>query len=373
MNTPILTDRLRAYLDGALDERGRADIERDPALVERVRTMQAAFAGTDALDAAAPAPRTTFEALAMRRAREDRRRFVRRAAAAAVLAFAIGWCAWRALGPVDAGVVELETLPLELHDVAEPPRVPELLADYAPVRDGRVQFLRSLDDARAVAAAVGRPVLLFGFVEGCPWCSELQGGPFLDPRFQALAERTVPVAIDLLAVDDALSAPLFERGYPVLELQDASGATELVLSGPPGTVDLVRGLTRGLERSEQGKPALAWTEANDLARKLVSSSFAERQGRLSTAWTLFDELARRGGELALGAQGRAGLARIAADARRELADALARSETDVRTAGRALEALEERCAGTPLQRDVRSVLDALRASGRAPELRAHGS
>ncbi len=79
-----------------IDERGRADIERDPALVERVRTMQAAFAGTDALDAAAPAPRTTFEALAMRRAREDRRRFVRRAAAAAVLAFAIGWCAWRA-------------------------------------------------------------------------------------------------------------------------------------------------------------------------------------------------------------------------------------------------------------------------------------
>ncbi|MBK7878416.1 MAG: hypothetical protein IPJ77_22400 [Planctomycetes bacterium] len=366
MNAPTLTDRLRALAqDPALADA----LANDPALQERARAFAAVFAATRVLDEAVPASTTDFDALWARAEHERRARWLRRAAAAVFVLATAAWVVVRGLEPRDGAVV-LECLPLAPRATSEPEPLPAVLADYAPVTGGQVQFLASLDDARAVSAVVGRPVLVFGYVEGCPWCVELRGKQFLDPRFQELAARTVPVAIDLLALGADLSAPFFERGYPVIELQDAHGATELVLSGPPGTVDLVHGLERGLERAPHGPPALAWTAANDLARKLVTSSSEERQGRYSIAWRGFAELAAAQDAPAFAEHGRAGLARLANEARAALGDALERSRVDVPAACAELEELASRCTGTPMEPDVRRVLTALDATRQPPQLRA---
>lgn len=388
---PTLHERLRAWTDGTMpaDERARfeAELLRDAELARRAKEFRATWLLTEALAGPVPASRTSFDAIVARHDDEARRRWIRRAAAAVIVALPVAWIVVRALSSRaeaqrENAPIVLESIPLEAPaasgraPVAPAPDVPAALADFAPLKkegSGDVRWLASIEDARGVAEAVGRPLLVFGYVPGCPWCKTLREESFTDERFKSLAERTVPVAIDLLAVDEAISQPLLEGGYPVIELQTDRGELLLNMSGEPGTVDIPASLARGLEGWPSDPPALAWSTANDLARKLVSSLSAERQGRFFDAWTGFDELDAKGGGFTLSLAGRAGERRIEDAASDALARARERAAVDARAAETELASELERFTGTPYARDLERVLRALRDTGRFPELARRGT
>jgi hypothetical protein len=375
MKPDTWSDRMRARVLGGSDPELDAAIARDPELARRAAELRAAWEATRALEGAPPASRTTYADLARRQDAERRRVFVRRAAAALVLvlgAAAAVVLATRERG-ADAPVV-VERIPASPAEAVPPHSpVPATLADYAPVKPEGIQWIASLDDARGMAQAVGRPLLVFGYVPGCPWCKTLREVQFDDLRFRDLAERTVPVAVDLMALDPAEAERWTERGYPVVELQTERGELLQGLSGPPGEVDLVGGLSAGLDGWPTEPPALAWTAANDLARILVASLSDERQGRFSHALAGFETLAERGGPFTLGVEGRAGRARIAESARTALLEARDVARRDADAAARRLEEDARRLAGTPYAADLERVLRALREREHFPELAWAGS
>jgi hypothetical protein len=375
MNAPT-HDRLRAWITGQLTppevERLERELAADAALAERAREFRRVWEATEALATLAPLSRTSFADVLERarvRARGKRRRV---AAAAAILLLPAGWLAWRALRVHAAGPVPLEIVSLEPAVDSAPVHaaVPEALASYAPVEQRSVRWLSSFDDARGVSEAVGRPLLVFGYMPGCPWCKTLREQQFTDATFLALAERCVPVAIDLSSLDETSAQTLTERGYPVIELQTERGELLHGMSGPPGEVDINAELARGLTGWPAEPPALAWSAANEMARILGSSLSSERQGRLLDALHGYGELEEHGGGFTLTLEGRAGRQRIAEAARQLLLAARARAEQDPEAARSEFERGIEPFAGTPYERDLRQVLAAWREQKRFPELAA---
>lgn len=386
MSTPRDYDRLAARLRGTASAAELEDLDRclavDAELARRARDLETTWVLTRVLDEA-PSSTTTFVELLARGRRARRTQLVRRAAAALLVLAPLGYAAWvlvnpardrytpeRVTRPIDTLV--LEHVPLEERvapvDEALGDRELAMLADYAPTKGETIQFLTSLEDARVVSAATGRPLFVFGYVSGCPWCTELRGTTFAEPRLRALVARAVPVAIDLLASGEDVSAPLFERGYPAIELQDRHGAVLEVLSGPPGTVDLGAGLERALEAEERQTPALDWAAMNDLARILVKSSFDERQGRYSTAWNGFADVAESVRVGAMASCAEAGRVRIADAARRSMLNARDAFGREAREGVDVLRAASGSFSGTPFAVDFDGALAFVNENGAFPRL-----
>lgn len=374
MNERTNTDRLRAFLQGELSRDERESFERelarDAELRRRVEELRVVWSATAALGELAPVSATSWDALEQRAELDTRRRRVRRVAAALILFVPLAVLAYRAW-PARASepvVVRSSLLEAPAHAPQAPVPVPAVLADYAPVRDGSIQWLSSLDEARQVADAVGRPVLVFGFVPGCPWCKTLREESFVDPKFVELASSCVPVAVDLLSMEQERATELMERGYPAIELQAQHGELVRGMSGPPGTVDLRAELENGLKSWPSEPPPLVWNAANELTRELQAAQTAEREGRLDEAWRRFDEVARRAGAVALGLDGQLGIERIDELARTALQRTRELARTNEREAHAELATFAARLGATPPGDDLRRVLDAWTSADEFPAL-----
>lgn len=374
MNTSNQYERLRDWASGKLTGEERARLERDiaadAALAERAREFREVWIATEPLAALAPVSRSTWDDVVRRRANATQR-FRRRVAAAALVLFLpaawFAWRAWTAPGGEPARVVvdSFALTPPEAPAHTYAP-IPAVLADYAPVRAAEIQWFNSFEDARGVSEAVNRPLLVFGFVPGCPWCKELRENQFKDARFLALAERCVPVEIDLLALGEPKMLAIMDRGYPLIELQTSLGEPLHVMSGPPGEVDLPVELARGLDGWPNDPPALAWSAANEMARIFAQSVASERQGRLSDAWQGFETLRTRTHASTFTLEGDLGRARIEQLARDLLETARTHSATEPHSARDEFARSIERFAGTPIEHDLQQVLSTWRTTDRFP-------
>ncbi len=379
MNERTHIDRLRAFLQGKLSrdehESFERELARDAELRRRVEELRAVWSATAVLGELTPVSATSWEALAQRVEVDTRHRRVRRIAAALILIVPLAVLAYRAW-PARASepvFVRSSLVDAPARAPQAPAPVPALLAGYAPVRDGSIQWLSSLDEARELADAVGRPVLVFGFVPGCPWCKTLREESFVDPKFVELASNCVPVAVDLLSMEQERASELMERGYPAIELQAQRGEVVRGMSGPPGTVDLRAELENGLKTWPGEPPPLVWSAANELARTLHAAQAAELEGHLDEAWRQFDELAHRGGSWSLGLDGQLGVERIDELARAALQRSRELARTDERKAREELASFAARLGATPPGDDLRRVLDAWSSADEFPALSAKPS
>ncbi|HVS18754.1 MAG TPA: hypothetical protein VMT18_09160 [Planctomycetota bacterium] len=381
-------DRLRARLDGRLDDVERArlerELDRDPALAELAERLRDVFALT-AAEPEPPACRVTFEDLE-RRLAPPPRAWPRRAAAAALVVFtgALAWWAFsggrvapatdpvvEAPAPRSAPVVRLASLRAEpvAREERAPAWVPEVLADYDPRGPDGIAWLGDQRTAAFVSRAAQRPILLLGSLEGCPWCARMRTEVFADPEAVGLADLYVFQEWNLSELPEKESLWIREqRGYPLLEVWGLDDDMVLAFSGRPSAALFVEKMLEGLERAGVDEDAPAWDELNDWAARWLAADRARAAGRMAEAVAGWRDLVRRARGNALAEEAAAALREVDAEAQRELFAAREIAAHDPRAAELALEDALERYAGTDHASDLGAVLAALRASGAFPTL-----
>ncbi len=383
MGSRLSYDEFRALVSGTLpaeeERRIRERCEADPALKADLEQFVEVQALTAPGDAPPPPCPLDFEAvlgaLAPRRAwRMVLRRTWRVAAAVlvlvvggALLALAISDRQNRSDGGEAGRPLLLAAIPPAAEAPAESgPDVPAMLADYRPVKEGRVQWISSLEAAKAVAQATARPVLLFVYHPSCPVCGQMEAVTFRDTEVLAQFEGFVP------ARENVVNAPpevrrLLDEGFPWLGALDTTGRLLLSFPGGRGPVEFLDRLTAAGRLA--GPSPLTWEKVHELLRRLADAESAEGRGDLAAADAGFRALAADVGGLPCGLRARAGLARLGAAARHALLaarDAAARD--DLPAARRMLEDAAARFAGTPYAADLAAVRARLAATSRFPDI-----
>jgi hypothetical protein len=369
-------DDFRDLLDGRLDEadgaRLRAHINADPALAAAFESYAAVHAATGAAPPA-PASAVTFERLDAAR-RGDRIRRLRpwMAAAAALLLVAGGLAAQRRFTP---HTVVLRAIPLRAPDVPADSgaTVPSLLADWRPVADGKMRWLPTLDDGRAVARAIGRPILLWVYHPTCPICVEWDRTSFRDAGVQGEADEFVPVKLNVMKAPreiQQLFADDFERKWPYLAALNEDGATLLAFPGEEsGTPEAVReNLAKALAARGGRAAPPSWSDANAACSATARGEQAFAAGDLGAAWREFDAVRALHVPEALSSAARRRLAEIERSASDALSAAMKLAATDEGAGARSLSDAAERFRGTPYGTDLAEVEQELRATGRLPVL-----
>ena len=384
---PTQLDRVRDWRLGRLSpgdaERVRAEVERDPELAAFAASFGDLVALTELARDDAPPARTTFEALERRLEAESQaeaapaRPWRRAAAAAVVLAAAAAATpyAWRAL--VGPRALELAATPLApVERETEPVDVPERLTDWRPAMDGKIAWVKTMEEASRVARASERPVFLFGMLPTCPWCKELAAGTFSDPRVIAALERVVPLELDLMTLGEERMSEMMALGYPVFAVLDAD--LEIVhefgeYSYRPTAEELMQQIELALGKLGDDAPP-PWERVQELARVHEEARAAEAGGDLGLAYARYGELAElpeSDSNPALFLEGgRRGLARLDAAAREALLDAYELAATDRARALEQLDAALVRFRGAPHEADLRALREALARGGERPELSA---
>jgi hypothetical protein len=370
-------DRMRRFAAAEMssEERARfeAELERDPDLARLAADFELVWSATAGALLPPFESRTRFEEIIARVGPEESRlhRWRRRAAAAAVVlaAATMAWSVWRRTVVPAETVVELHAIPWpgNTSTPARPASVPAVLANWSPVQDGQIRWLESLDEARAVSAAVSRPVFVYGYVEECPICQGFQRNEFQDPKIQALVEQAVPVRIDLMKLEQEEMQVLYARRYPLLEMQNERGEILHTFPGTFADVDMRAELARAVS----GLAGLNWRLVHDLATAFVNASSAEEHGRLGEASSAFEKLASTQELPQFAAAGRAGISRLSTAVRGLLETARAESTRDSRAALDRFSSAVDRFDGTPYAADLRAVLDAWSANGKFPTLSVH--
>ncbi len=365
-------DRLRAFASGTmpLEERDRFERElaADPELAVLAGQFDHVWSATEAGLGVPAESRSTFDDVVSRGGLHDlaRSRWRRRAAAAAALLIvgsALAWAAWKSSRPSARAIVELRAIPSSAPAAATSAEIPAVLASWSPVENGQIRWLESLDEARAVSAAVKRPIFVYGYVESCPICRGFQAREFQDPAVLALVEQAVPVRIDLLALEEPEMQELWERRYPLLEIQDEHGAIVRTFPGQFADVDMAGELASALV----GIAGPNWRLVRDLAQLFEEGRTAEEGGAYARAAQSFERLEQERELPAFVVAGEAGLARVG----RAAEELLERTRAGADRAG-ALERFEGEIAafaGTPFEGDLAAVAGAWRERGRFPELR----
>ncbi|MBL8856923.1 MAG: hypothetical protein JNL28_00240 [Planctomycetes bacterium] len=367
-------DDLRAWSAGTLSEDERARFEHelalDPEKARLAADFQAVWKATEIGAAFAHPSKTTFDQIVARTELDLRPLHRRRVAAAAACVFLAlaAWLAWERLG-THAGppVVELRSVPLNASDprADEAPALPALLADWSPVRDGGIQWLDSPAAAQAVSAAVARPIFVYGYVEQCPICRGFQRDQFQDPAILALVEKSVPLKIDLLALEESEMQELWSRRYPLLEMQDERGTILRTFPGTFADVDMRDELDRALAGAKDPD----WGVVRRLTALFLLARDAESKERWTAASPALTELAAHEDLPNFAAAGRNGLARMAAAAARIVEEARVSAKKSSDSALSNFEEAAARFSGTPFEPDLRAVQAAWRRTGRFPELK----
>ena len=374
MNEPTDLDRIRALAEERLEPEARAAfcqrLTADPSLSELADEFRVVHSLTAPLEQDLPACSTTFAELQLPAGRV---RWLRRVAAAAAL-FVLAASAWLAWGPAagpgdDTAPVVLSAIKLDVVPSPGPPPPPPGLADYDPRGVDGVAWLDDMEAAAWLSEASGRPLLVFGGLEGCVLCAALDELVFSESLVVALAERYVPVRFDLASLPQDEAARLMARGYPFLEVWDAGRQPVHALSRRPEAEFFVESMREGLAAADAEGDVATWDELRSFARAFERGRTAEQQGRLSGAEDSFATLAGADSDL-YRQLGTSGLARLSAEARAVLLRARDTAGSDPDAAAEALRAALERYAGTDFAADLRAVLVRLERSGRFPRLRS---
>ena len=386
-------DVLRSWVEGRLDAASGARVEAwialDPDRARRAAQMRDVWTATAAgLGSASTTLRFEDLPLTAGETRVDapsrpvespsiaERRRRRVAAAAMVLvlgAGALAWSVWNRLGPArrHPTVVQLATIPLPATNatlpadpLASPARVPEALASWTPVEDGRIRWLDSPADAAAISAATGRPVFVYGFIESCPICQGFAAHEFRDADVLAWVDRTVPLAIDLMKLDEAEMEAIMSRRYPLLELQDPQGHVLRTFGGTFGEVDM----PTEFENSVKDVSVPDWRAMRAGAASLWQARAAEAKSDWRGAVELYEPWSRRDDLRAWSSDAKEGLGRIGAHLGRTLKDVRERARADETGAMAALQIEVARFQGTRFEPDLRAVLSEWRGTGTFPAL-----
>jgi len=375
MNELTLLDRLRLREQGRLPRAEAEALERElaaePALRALAQDFTLAWAATAAEPWALATSRARFDPLAARA--EHRPRALRRAAAAAAVlllatgAFVAGrWSARRGDEPLVLAAIELDA-PASAEAV--PADLPADWADFDPRGANGVRFLSDLTEAEELAHATRRPLLVYGSYPECPLCATLDAKVFSSEPVMALAERTVPVRVNLAALSEAEQRSFTSRGYPFLEMWRDDGRTTHSLARNPDPAVFVESLHDGLEKSDATGEQPPWEDLREIARRFVDARSSELAGDLAAAERGFRALAHEArAPREIAARADEGLARLAANARAFLLEARDTASGDVDGARRLLEQGLERYRGTSYAKDLEAALRRLERDGRFPEL-----
>ncbi len=364
-------DQLRAWIEGTMpaDERARfeSEIARDPELGRAAEEMRLVWHATAPGLGVVPASGVTVDDIV---AAEHERpvtsmRWRRVAAAALLLAAAcVAAYAVRRFGQQSVPIVKMQAIPMDSADLVPPvvPNIPTVLANWSPIEDGKIHWLNSMEDARAVSAVLERPVFVYGYIDGCPICAGFQANEFRDPKIQALVARSVPVAIDLMSLDEKDRSELWNRRYPLLELQDDRGEIMRTFGGTMAEVDMQGELSSALQDVQAPK----WFQVRELAEDWERARTDEQAGQLGDAARTLVRMTKQRDEPAFAAQAEAGLSELGISARRAIEHARQRSEGDPAGARAELESAIRRFQGTPFEADLRAVASAWRQGGPFP-------
>ena len=128
-------------------------------------------------------------------------------------------------------------------------------------------FAETMLDAReeaADAAKAGKRLMLYFWLEGCPYCERMTRVTFRDPAvLERLKRGFVPVGVNVrgdrdigwtdgaLLTEKQLAAALKVRGTPTMVFLDAKGAIALRLSGYVEPADFARALERAGDGAAQ--------------------------------------------------------------------------------------------------------------------------
>ena len=374
MNERSLLDLVHARAAGRLAPEDAPRLERalaaDPALAALAEEYEVVYRLTGALGAgASEGTRTSFEELERRLPPPTG---ARRVAAAALFVLALG-AAFAAGRWTRAGADELELAAIELDSPelgpAPPPEVPADWADYDPAGAAMVRFRTDLTEAETLAGAARRPLLVYGTYPGCPLAAALDAHVFSDPAVIDLAERTVPVRIDLALLSPAEQEAYTRRGYPFLEMWSADGHPLHSLRRMPDAPTFVESLHDGLAKCAGVDEQPPWDEVRGWARRLGAARGAELEGELARAERELGLLADDAeAPAAIRAQATAGLRRLGLGARQLLLDARALADDDVEAAAALLRQAGTRYAGTRYAADLAAALERLLRDGRFPPL-----
>lgn len=374
MNDRSILDLLRARAQGQLTRSERDELERalaaDPALLSLAEDFALVYPLTQTEPTVLSDARTRLEDL---EARMRPAIATRRIAAAAVLLLATGaaYFAGRLGAPENTAPLYLNAIELDfpLVSASLPADLPPQWSDYDPRGTSGVRFLGNLEEAELLARAVQRPLLVYGSYPGCPMCAALDARVFSDPEVVELAERTVPVRVNLADLSEQEQRSFTARGYPFLEMWREDGRTTHSLARNPDAGVFVESLHDGLAQSDATGELLPWDELRGAARSFVAARASELEGRLGEAERGFRALARDPRvPAAIVERARGGLARLANGARALLLEARAAANSDVGAAVRLLEHGVERFAGTSFDSDLRAALERLARDGHFPQL-----
>ena len=388
MEERLFIDEMHALANGLLsseeEERLRQRCAADPELQALLEDYLEVHALTECADEPAPPSRLTFEevegAFVPQRTRRMVLHRVMRVAAAVLVLVGGGLLLSYAFSPIDpidrpegrpAGPLFLAEIPLRAK-VAEPlatPKIPTSLAEYRPVVDGKIRWISDLDQAKAMARASSRPVLLFLEYPSCPWCIEMHDDTFTHEEVLAEIPAYVPALVDIRKADPE-TRKLAKGGWPWFGVIDADGNVVLSFPGLKGPGQFSQKLKDACTIS--GPPALSWARANELARIWFEAVAAEEDERFTEAYASYAALSEVDRAPLIGKASREAIRRIGQHARGVI---LAARDLSAAKRGRepATTLLDDELLkfdGTPFAADLAVVGAYLKRSGRFP--RIHG-
>jgi hypothetical protein len=375
-------ETVRAWVEGTLSPRDReafaAALAADRGLADLVAEYADVHAATVHEAPACPVTAGTLR-LDAPPVRTPVLTWVRRATpiAAALLVVAGAAFAISRMTPSEPSLVP-EGGPLVLRAIrAEgrepPPAPPAILAHYTPATDERIAFLSDYAEAKAVARAASRPLLVFLSLEECPICRGMRAQAFRDESVVRAAQGFVLAAVSPGDLDpgDPLLRALTGNRWPAFAAFDTSGALRrehgFPLTGVPpdanAVADELKAAYAALPASDRSRPP-SWDDLHAAARALRDADDEEDPAARRAAWL---SVLKRRVEGPLADRARALLAQDSKAAREALEAARGIAAKEGAAAARArIDADLPRFAGTPYADDLRRVRDRLERDGAFP-------
>ena len=255
-----------------------------------------------------------------------------------------------------------------------PPAPPAITSHYTPATDGRLAFLADYAEAREVARAASRPLLVFVSFEECPICNGMRADAFRDEGVVRAANGFVLVAVSPKSLDP--DDPILRRldpgqGWPWFATLDRSGALRrehaFPLTGVPpsgsAVAEELKAAYESLPASDRVRPA-SWDDVHAAARALRAADDETDPAARRAGWLAV--LARHV-EGPLSDRARALLAEDSRAAREALEGARETAAKEGAKAATArLDADLPRFQGTPYADDLRRVRNRLVRDGVFP-------